>query len=134
MKIPKFKLSNIVNNISIYNKLTDNYYSDVSRNVKNSNLSFIINNIIINVIKDIQNNPSILIYFNYDIDEYLKIEDIILNGLEYPGVYDDFKTELIRKNEIAINNERKIKRFINKYYFLTCINKARKNNTQVNFN
>lgn len=134
MKIPKFKLSNIVNNISIYNKLTDNYYSDVSRNVKNSNLSFIINNIIINVIKDIQNNPSILLYFNYDIDEYLKIEDIILNGLEYPGVYDDFKTELIRKNEIAINNERKIKRFINKSYFLTCINKARKNNTQVNFN
>ena len=38
------------------------------------------------------------------------------------------------KNEIAINNERKIKRFINKSYFLTCINKARKNNTQVNFN
>lgn len=133
MEIPKFKLSNVINNISIFNKLTGNKSGSSSLEKIKETIEMIIN--------DIQNNPSILLYFNYDIDEYLKIEDIILNGLEYPGVKEDFIDELVRKNEISLYNENTIYNelcIINnkdmKYFYMNCINKSRKTGTQINFN
>lgn len=133
MKIPKFKLSNVLNNILLYGKLTGNKSGSSSPEKTKETIEMIIN--------DIQNNPSILLYFNYSEEEYTIIEDIILNGLEYPGVKEDFIDELVRKNEISLYNENTIYNelcIINnkdmKYFYMNCINKARKNNTQVNFN
>lgn len=132
MEIPKFKLSNVLNNILLYTQLTGNKSGSSSPEKAKETIEMIID--------DIQNNPSILLYFNYTEEEYLMIEDVILNGLEYPGVKEDFIDELVRKNEISIYDENTIFIMLNlkhnkdmNYYYLNCINKARKTGTQVKF-
>ena len=134
IQIPDFKLSNVINNILLYSKLTDNtgvFSSDDK-----------IYETIETVINDIRKNPLILNYFNYSEEEHYLLEDVILNGLDYPGVYDDFISEIVRKNKLAISNELTI------YITFSLINKnknfdklfnqiilnARKTNSQVKFN
>lgn len=134
IQIPDFKLSNVINNILLYSKLTDNtgvFSSDDK-----------IYETIETVINDIRKNPLILNYFNYSEEEHYLLEDVILNGLDYPGVYDDFISEIVRKNKLAISNELTI------YITFSLINKnknfdklfnqiilnARKTNSHVKFN
>ena len=134
IQIPDFKLSNVINNILLYSKLTDNtgvFSSDDK-----------IYETIETVINDIRKNPLILNYFNYSEEEHYLLEDVILNGLDYPGVYDDFISEIVRKNKLAIFNELTI------YITFSLINKnknfdklfnqiilnARKTNSHVKFN
>lgn len=132
IEIPKFKLSNVLNNILLYGQLTGNKSGSSSPEKAKETIEMIIN--------DIQNNPSILDYFNYSEEEYAIIEDVILNGLEYPGVREDFIQELVRKNEISLYDENTIFIMLNlkhnkdmKYYLLKCVAEARRTGSQVKF-
>ena len=70
------------------------------------------------------------------------IYDVITNGFEYPGVKEDFISELIRKNELNLNFEKTIFNSVKDYYNLNNIEtnnflkmkilNSRKNNIQLN--
>lgn len=132
---PPFKLYNVINNIFIYNKLRGQTFGmEIPKNTANNKIETFVEHYLKNIIMDLQQNPNNLNYFNYSLDERDQILDLILNGLEYPGVYEDFLRELVLKNLNAINNERQIKSFFKyseKEYLVWCINNARRENNSL---
>ncbi len=127
----ELKLANVVNNLDIFSKL-------IGRKYLNNDITSTINEIV----EDLIFNPSILEYFNYSENEKDMIYDVITNGFEYPGVKEDFISELIRKNEINLNFEKTIFNSVKDYYNLNNIEtnnflkmkilNSRKNNIQLN--
>lgn len=127
----ELKLANVVNNLDIFSKLIDRKYL-------NNDITSTINEIV----EDLIFNPSILEYFNYSEIEKDMIYDVITNGFEYPGVKEDFISELIRKNELNLNFEKTIFNSVKDYYNLNNIEtnnflkmkiiNSRKNNMQLN--
>ena len=127
----ELKLSNVINNLDIFSKLIDRKYinTDVESTVNE-------------IVEDLIFNPSILEYFNYSENEKDMIYDVITNGFEYPGVKEDFISELIRKNELNLNFEKTIFNSVKDYYNLNNIEtnnflkmkilNSRKNNIQLN--
>lgn len=127
----ELKLANVVNNLDIFSKL-------IGRKYLNNDITSTINEIV----EDLIFNPSILEYFNYSENEKDMIYDVITNGFEYPGVKEDFISELIRKNELNLNFEKTIFNSVKDYYNLNNIEtnnflkmkiiNSRKNNMQLN--
>lgn len=127
----ELKLANVVNNLDIFSKL-------IGRKYLNNDITSTINEIV----EDLIFNPSILEYFNYSEIEKDMIYDVITNGFEYPGVKEDFISELIRKNELNLNFEKTIFNSVKDYYNLNNIEtnnflkmkiiNSRKNNIQLN--
>lgn len=127
----ELKLSNVVNNLDIFSKL-------IGRKYLNNDITSTIDEIV----EDLIFNPSILEYFNYSENEKDMIYDVISNGFEYPGVKEDFISELIRKNELNLNFEKTIFNSVKDYYNLNNIEtnnflkmkilNSRKNNIQLN--
>lgn len=127
----ELKLSNVVNNLDIFSKL-------IGRKYLNNDITSTIDEIV----EDLIFNPSILEYFNYSENEKDMIYDVITNGFEYPGVKEDFISELIRKNELNLNFEKTIFNSVKDYYNLNNIEtnnflkmkilNSRKNNIQLN--
>ena len=127
----ELKLSNVVNNLDIFSKL-------IGRKYLNNDITSTIDEIV----EDLIFNPSILEYFNYSENEKDMIYDVISNGFEYPGVKEDFISELIRKNELNLNFEKTIFNSVKDYYNLNNIEtnnflkmkilNSRKNNIKLN--
>lgn len=131
--IIELKLANVINNLDIFSIL-------IGRKYLNINIESTINEIV----DDLIFNPSILEYFNYSENEKDMIYDVITNGFEYPGVKNDFISELIRKNELNLNFEKTIFNNISELYNLNKDETKKflknkilysiKNNTQLNLN